>query len=84
MNYRPYPDAARALRYSQRNHALYRYGRFPRRYVLGLAAPVDPSAVALQPDRLFVVEPTRASRLRLATERTARISKGLNRRLANE
>jgi hypothetical protein len=36
---RPYPDPARALRQVQRTRAVYRYGRVPQRYVMGLDRP---------------------------------------------
>lgn len=33
---RVYPDRGRALRHLRYTQAVYRYGRFPRRYVLGM------------------------------------------------
>lgn len=44
MTYRPHPDRARALRHLEHTRAVYRYGRFPQRYVLG-AGPATAGAM---------------------------------------
>ncbi len=33
-----YPDRDRALRHLQRTQAVYRYGRFPQRHIIGIDA----------------------------------------------
>jgi hypothetical protein len=37
MAHRPYPNRARALRHLRWAQAVYRYGRCPQRYVLGVS-----------------------------------------------
>jgi len=48
-----YPDRDRALRHLRRSQAVYLYGRFPQRFVLGLDQPL--SDFAPKYDRLFVL-----------------------------
>jgi hypothetical protein len=39
MSNRPYPNAERALNNLRRQQAVYQYGRFPQRYVMGFDVP---------------------------------------------
>lgn len=45
MTYRPYPNRDRARRQVQRTRAVYRYGRVPQRYILGIDGAVSVAAI---------------------------------------
>lgn len=50
-----YPDCGRALRHLRRSQALYLYGRFPQRVVLGFDQPLSDLDWVFDPHRIFIL-----------------------------
>lgn len=50
-----YPDRDRSLRHLRRSQAVYLYGRFPQRVVLGFDQHLSDLAWVFDPHQLFVL-----------------------------
>lgn len=50
-----YPDRGRSLRHLRRSQAVYLYGRFPQRVVLGFDQQLSDLAWAFDPHKIFVL-----------------------------